>query len=203
MKTCSNTIAFTTAVILGAMTGATACAAPTTTASQELPVTGGAPAKEETPAKAETSAKPENPANAEPGVAPSAGYLESIARLNALRIFEASPLQDRIGETSNCYVSSTAIGVVCAGDEGKYATEIAAAEKKLADFAALAEKVAATVTSGSAFGPGTDLEAIKALHIFQVGEFIVDQPESRSCYGFCNPSNQTRESQLQAIKEAL
>ena len=76
-------------------------------------------------------------------------------------------------------------------------------DQRLADFAALAEKVAATVTSGSTFGPGTDLEAIKALHILQVGEFIVDQPESRSCYGFCNPSNQTRESQLQAIKEAL
>ena len=202
MKTCSNTIAFTTAVMLGAMTGTAACAAPTSTASDQFEVVEGAPAKEEAPAKAETPAKADTPAKAEP-VAPSADYRESIARLNALRIFEASPLQDRIGETSNCYVSSTAIGLVCVGDEGKYATEIAAAEKKLSDFTALAEKVAATVTSGSAFGPGTDLEAIKALHIFEVGEFIVDQPESRSCYGFCNPSNQTRESQLQAIKEAL
>lgn len=196
MQTHANTDTKTlaTLAILAVMTGVTGCAAqdPVPTEkdkTDDLALTAPSGPPESAPAPA--------------GSASSADYLDNIARLKALRIFEVAPLENRIGETSNCYVSRTAIGVVCIQDVGKHAAEIATAERKLADFTELAERVAADVTRGSTFGPGTNLDAIKNLHLFEVGAFIVDQPESSSCYGFCNPSNQTREAQLEAIKSAL
>lgn len=202
MTTHPNHKTSTTLAILAVMSGVAGCAEPTPVVGKD---TKQVSAAGEHDTKAPDVKTPAAQTPAEPGRPPTVtgDFFENIQRMRALRIFELDPLSDRISETSNCYATQTIIGIVCPQDLDKHAEAIAAAEKKLADFTVLAETAAASAGPGGPFGPGTDLTAIKELHLFKVGEFIVDQPESATCYGFCNPTNQAREAQLAAIKEAL
>ena len=125
--------------------------------------------------------------------------MENIERLRALRIFEVAPIQDRIREEASCYRDLTAIGWVCFEDLEERAEEIAVAEERIATLADLAEKaVADTRDPGFGAAPNS-LQALRDLHIVEVGDFILDLPESYSCYGMCNPSNQARTAQLERI----
>lgn len=199
----TNTKTLSTLAILAMMSGIAGCAgaAPSEPgeATESSIMQGGQ--RPPPPATAPTPKTPVAPTPKAP--AATTDFQENIARLRALRIFEVSALQSNVGETGNCYIAQTVIGVVCVQDVASHAAEIAVAEKKLADFTVLAETEAAKVAKGGPFGPGTNLEALKNLHLFEVGAFIVDQPESHSCYGFCSPSNQKREQQLHKIIEAL
>ena len=201
----TNTKTLTTLAMLAVMSGVAGCAAappgePEETTESPIMQGGHLPP----PAPAPTPAPKKTPVAPAPK-APVAtlDFHDNIARLQALRIFEVRALHADVGETSNCYTAQTILGTVCIQDVASHAAEIAIAEKKLADFTVLAETVAAKVTAGGPFGPGTNLEALANLHLFEVGAFIVDQPESHSCYGFCSPSNQKREQQLHQIIEAL
>ena len=197
----TNTKTLTTLAMLAVLSSVGGCAAeapapPYETTESPMLQGGHLP-----PAPAPAPRTPVAPAPKAP--AAPGDFHDSIARLQALRIFEVRALHNNVGETANCYTAQTIIGVVCIQDVASHAAEIAVAEKKLADFTVLAETVAAKVTEGGLFGPGTNLEALANLHLFEVGAFIVDQPESHSCYGFCGPTNQRREQQLHQIIEAL
>jgi hypothetical protein len=192
------TKAIATLSMLAAMTGGiTGCAATSEGAE------GSAEALTTEAPCTSTENPPAKPLTAE---AVSAPYLESIARLKALKIFEVSPLRDSSHESGNCYASDiaqTAIGPICVQDVPKLAKEIAAADKKLANVVALAEKVAAKNQQGFGGSPPSNLDALKNLHVFEVGGFIEEAPESYTCYGMCNPSNIKRSLQLEEILDAL
>jgi len=200
-----NTNTLTTLAMLAMMTGCAAAPPVETEETTESSIMQGghlpAPAPVPAPAPAPAPKTPVAPAPKAP-VATN-DFHDNIARLQALNIFEVRALHGDVGETGNCYTAQTILGTVCIQDVASHAAEIAVAEKKLADFTVLAETVAAKVTAGGPFGPGTNLQALADLHLFEVGAFIVDQPESHSCYGFCSPSNQKREQQLHQIIEAL
>ena len=195
MKTNLNTVA--ALAIVAVTTGITGCAAQADPQLSEQALTNEA-------------------ASIPTAKAASAPYLDSIARLQALHVVEFRPLAERAAETGNCYaqdLATTSIGKICVQDIPAHAAELAAADKKLADFVVLAEKavaeaaaiVAATEGLNPGYGlyPDTNLDALKSLKVFEVGSFIVDAPESYSCYGLCNPCNQTRAFELEAIRKAL
>lgn len=136
--------------------------------------------------------------------APAHTVAENLARLRALDVFEVGAMENQIPADANCYGGPFALGFACPGKEATFAHGKAKAERRLEAFANRAERAVAATPSvaWAGFPGGNDLQALRDLHVVEVGELIVSQPETSSCYGFCNATNATRVARLGAIAKA-
>jgi hypothetical protein len=139
---------------------------------------------------------------------------ENIARLRALRVFHAAPIQDSVPEAAVCYrfgPTQTSIGLICPEMLSYYEGEIAAGDRRLAAFVGAAE-AAAALPDAIVASDGTnlnseqvarDLATLRSLHIVDVGNFILDDPEGSTCYQtFCERSDAVRAGKLHDIVKA-
>jgi len=123
---------------------------------------------------------------------------ENLARLQALDLFEVGDLVvDMPAEATNCYGTKP-----CAGSEPAVSAARSAAAERLAQFADTAETAVATPYDAYACGTRIDsnLDAVRALRIVEVGNFIRDQPANNpDCYNLPCPADQAA---ADAVNEA-
>ncbi len=169
-----------------------------------------APRSDETAAPPDSGARPgpggKAAAKAAGARAPTLSVEDNLARLRALRIFDVGQMENQIPEDANCYGSPTSISYACTGHEKEFNEGKAAAEKRLSEFTVAAESAVARTPDAKSgpFGNGganldANLEILRNLHIVEVGALILDLPESATCYGFCQASNETRALQVMTL----